>query len=176
MAYLNEIAVFSPTWEEHLHHLGYVLQALEQAQLTRKAGKCQNGESKVIYLRHAVGGGDIRLLPSKVQTVKDLATPSIQTTVRTFLGLTGYYSNFIENNGTVTSPLNVITSPKLPKKVMWNEECTKAFEGLKKALCQAPVLRSPEYNQSFIVQTDDSNTCIGAVLSQLDEKCREHPI
>ncbi|XP_069508996.1 uncharacterized protein [Ambystoma mexicanum] len=43
------------------------------------------------------------------------------------------------------------------QEVRWNEECNQAFEGLKKALCQAAVLRAPVYHQPFIVQTDASN-------------------
>ncbi|XP_069481431.1 uncharacterized protein [Ambystoma mexicanum] len=159
MAYLDDIAVFSHSWEEHVNHLGHVLKALEKANLTMKASKCQIGQSKVVYLGHEVGGGEIRPLLSKIEAVQNWTTPPTQTQEKAFLGLTGYYRNFIENYGTIASPLNVISSPKFSKKIRWNEECNQAFENLKKALCQAPVLRAPDYHQTFIVQTDAYNLC-----------------
>lgn len=47
---------------------------------------------------------------------------------------------------------------------------------MKAALCNAPVLKAPDYSQTFIVQTDASDKGVGAVLAQLNEKGREHPV
>ncbi|CAN2390404.1 K02A2.6-like, partial [Pristimantis euphronides] len=56
-AYLDDIAIFSPTWEDHLQHLSEVLERIHQAGLTIKPGKCQLGMNEVQYLGHRVGGG-----------------------------------------------------------------------------------------------------------------------
>ncbi|XP_069470099.1 uncharacterized protein [Ambystoma mexicanum] len=143
-------------WKEHMIYLGHVLQALQQANLTIKASKCQVGQSKAVFHGHEVGGGKIKPLRSKVQAVQNWATPTTQTQVRAFLGLTGYYKNFIEKYGTIAYFLITVSSPKYPKKVKWNENCEKAFQGLKDALCKAPVLTARDYNQAFFVQTDAS--------------------
>ena len=59
---------------------------------------------------------------------------------------------------------------------MWTEECDKAFNALKSMLTSSPVLSSPDFEKTFIVQTDASNYGVGAVLSQTDADGLEHPI
>ncbi|KAJ1134546.1 hypothetical protein NDU88_000997, partial [Pleurodeles waltl] len=53
-AYLDDIAVFSSTWQDHLVHLRKVLKALQSAGLSIKASKCQIGQGTVVYLGHLV--------------------------------------------------------------------------------------------------------------------------
>ncbi|XP_069478288.1 uncharacterized protein [Ambystoma mexicanum] len=132
MAYLVDIAVFSSTRKEHVDHLGYVLQALEQAHLTIKASNCQMGQSKVVYLGHEVGGGETRSLPSKVQAVQEWANPTTQFQVRAFLGITGYYRNVIENYRSIASPLHVISSPKSPKRSGGMRSALRLLKDLRK--------------------------------------------
>ncbi|CAJ0933589.1 unnamed protein product, partial [Ranitomeya imitator] len=60
MAYLDDIAIFSLSWEEHLQHLEEVLRRIHQAGLTIKLGKCQMGMSEVHYLGHRVGGNTLK--------------------------------------------------------------------------------------------------------------------
>ncbi|KAJ1167473.1 hypothetical protein NDU88_007864 [Pleurodeles waltl] len=175
-AYLDDIAVFSSTWRDHLVHLKEVLQALLQAGLTIKASKCQIGQSSVVYLGHLVGGGHVQPLQPKIQTILDWEAPKTQTQVRAFLGLTGYYRRFVQNFGTIVAPLTELTSKKQPKKVIWTPECQKAFDTLKQAMCSAPVLLAPDYSKEFVVQTDASEEGIGAVLAQVNEEGHDHPV
>ncbi|KAJ1152147.1 hypothetical protein NDU88_004924 [Pleurodeles waltl] len=175
-AYLDDIAVFSSTWDDHLVHLWKVLEALQKAGLTIKASKCQIGQGKVVYLGHLVGGEQIAPLQGKIQTLIDWVPPTTQFQVRAFLGLTGYYRRFIKNYGSIAAPLNDLTSKKMPKKVLWTANCQKAFEELKQAMCTAPVLKSPCYSKKFIVQTDASELGVGAVLSQLNSEGQDQPV
>ncbi|KAJ1143845.1 hypothetical protein NDU88_010147 [Pleurodeles waltl] len=175
-AYLDDIAVYSSSWEEHLLHLKEVLQALQQAGLTIKASKCQIGQGSVVYLGHLVGGGKVQPLQAKIETIKAWQPPRTQTEVRAFLGLTGYYRRFVKGYGTIVSPLTELTSKKQPRLVNWTEACQKAFDALKEAMCTAPVLKAPDYSQEFIVQTDASEHGIGAVLAQLNEEGRDQPV
>ncbi|KAJ1174807.1 hypothetical protein NDU88_000098 [Pleurodeles waltl] len=122
-AYLDDIAVFSSTWDDHLVHLWKILEALQKAGLTIKASKYQIGQGKVVYLGHLVGGEQIAPLRGKIQTIMDWVPPTTQTQVRVFLGLTGYYRRFIKNDGSNAAPLNDLTSKKMPKKVLWTASC-----------------------------------------------------
>lgn len=91
IAYLDDIVIFSATWEEHLLHLDQVLTRLSEAGLTAKPGKCQLGAQQVVYLGYVVGGGQVRPTEDKVRAVKGSARPLTKKDVRSFLGLTGYY-------------------------------------------------------------------------------------
>ena len=53
---------------------------------------------------------------------------------------------------------------------MWTEKCDRAFTELKKLLSTAPVLRGPNWKLPFQISTDASDTAIGAVLGQEEEK------
>ena len=65
----------------------------------------------------------------------------------------------------IVKPLNKLTEKK--QKFIWTKECQEAFDSLKSKLTQAPILSFPNFSELFILDTDASNTAIGAVLSQL---------
>jgi phospholipid-translocating ATPase len=129
-----------------------------------------------IYLGHIVGNGQVRPDPTKLAAVRNFPVPTTKKQVRGFLGLTGYYRKFILNYATVAAPLTDLTKKRLPDKVNWTPECGVAFETLKGALCESPVLMNPDFAKQFILQTDASNRGVGAVLSQLDDDGKDRPI
>ena len=96
-ALLDDIIVFSETWEQHLQHVREVLERLRKAGLTAKPSKCRFGMEVVEYLWHIVGWGRVKLALSKIQAMKDFPRPESMTDVRAFLGLREYYRNFIPN-------------------------------------------------------------------------------
>ena len=175
-AYLDDLIIYSTQWEEHLHQLRAVFGRLRDAGLTAKPRKCQFGMSHCVYLGHVVGGGVVRPEPPKLEAVRMFPISQTKKQVRTFLGLSGYYRKFIRNYAAVAVPLTDLTKKSAPIKVEWSAECEQAFETLKQRLCSAPVLRSPDFEKEFILQTDASERGIGAVLSQKDENGEDHPI
>ena len=175
-AYLDDLIIFSATWEEHLQHLGEILERLKQANLTAKPGKCQFGMSDCVYLGHRVGGGSVQPEVSKLDAVESFPTPTTKKDVRAFLGLTGYYRRFIPNFASISASLSDLTKKRCPNLVNWNAKCEEALGHLKKALCSRPVLHSPDFTKQFVLQTDASDRGVGAVLSQQDDMGEEHPI
>ncbi|XP_040203506.1 uncharacterized protein LOC120935519 [Rana temporaria] len=176
VAYLDDIAVFSPTWEEHLMHLSQVLDRLTDANLTVKPSKCQIGMNDVHYLGHQVGGGTLKPQTGKVEAILAWPIPQTKKQVMSFLGTAGYYRKFVGNYSSLAKPLTDLTKKKLPKVVSWTPECEQAFQALKEALASAPVLQAPDFTRRFLVQTDASAYGLGAVLSQVDDAGEEHPI
>lgn len=92
--------------------------------------------------------------------------------LRGFLGLCSYYRKFIRNFAEIASPLHALT--KKGQRFLWSEECEERFQTLKSKLMTAPALAYPNFSQMFILDTDASNTAIGAVLSQTI-RGEEHP-
>ena len=102
--------------------------------------------------------------PKKTEAVTNFPKLKIQTNVRQYLGLAGYYRRFIENFSARAKPLSDLLRKTVPFD--WTEGNDAIFEDLKNALCTAPVLQYPDFEQSFILTTDTSDYVVGAVLSQ----------
>ena len=74
-AYLDDLVVYSSTWEEHLQHLRQVFSCLQEASLTAKPKKCQFAMKQCKYLGYVVGNGVVQLELSKIDAVKSFAVP-----------------------------------------------------------------------------------------------------
>ena len=175
-AYIDDIVVYSDTWEDHLRHLQTVFLSLQEAGLTAKPRKCQFAMFRCSYLGHVVGSGEVRPEQGKVQAVEAFYVPQTKKEVRTFLGLTGYYRHFVPDYATVAAPLTDLTRKSAPSRIAWTPTCNTAFTTLKKALCSSPILGSPNFARSFTLQTDASDRGVGAVLSQVNEAGEEYPV
>ncbi|XP_078233603.1 uncharacterized protein LOC144583544 [Pogona vitticeps] len=176
VAYIDDIGIFSNTWEDHLKHLELVLQRLSAAGLTVKASKCQLGSPEIKYLGHIVGGGVIKPLEAKIEAVRDWPRPNTKKKVKSFLGLVGYYRKFIPRFSEIAAPLTDLTRKKTDDRIPWTSDCEEAFQRLKEALINYPVLRAPDFDWEFIIYTDASNSGVGAVLCQEDENGDQHPV
>ena len=175
-AYIDDIVIFSQSWEEHLGHLGEVFRRLAEAGLRVKLAKCQFGCVKAHYLGHLIGQGKIEPEEGKVTAVRDYPTPVTKRDVRAFLGLVGYYRRFVPHFAEISAPLANLTKKREPDKVRWNQECETSFKNLKDALLQKPVLGVADPTKPFVLQTDASNYGLGAVLSQMGDDGCEHPV
>ncbi|GFU59342.1 retrovirus-related Pol polyprotein from transposon 17.6 [Trichonephila clavipes] len=174
--YLDDIAIFSLAWDDHLKHLKDVFDRLRSAKLHIKPSKCQFAQAYVKYLGHMVGQGLRTPGELKVQVIKDFPIPTNKTQVRAFLGLSGYYRRYIPEFSVIAAPLTDLLKGRNRKStVEWNSSCQNAFEELKTRLSKNPVLYSPDFTKPFIIQCDASNLGIGVVLSQVCEN-EEHPI
>jgi hypothetical protein len=65
-AYLDDVIVYSNTWQEHIEHLRTVLRRIKEAGLTVKSRKCQLGMDHCVYLGHVIGRGLVQLEQSKL--------------------------------------------------------------------------------------------------------------
>ena len=168
--------MFSESWEDHLIHIRSVLEQLRKAGLTAKAKKCEFGASECVYLGHIVGSGSVKPEMDKTDAIRQFPTPQTKKDVRSFLGITGYYRRFVANYSDIAAPLTDLTKKNAPNKVSWMPSCEQAFNTLKERLCSEPILKSPDFECPFILQTDASEYGVGAVLSQQTEDGQEHPV
>ncbi|URQ09129.1 replicase [Halyomorpha halys erranti-like virus 1] len=162
--YLDDIIVYSESWTEHLFHLREVLSRLGRAKLTVNPEKVTLGASQISFLGHLVSSRGVLIDPSRTSSVRDFPPPKDAKGVARFVGMVNFFSKFIPKFSQIAAPLNQLR--KKGCKFFWGEEQQKAFEALKLAIISPPVLRMPDFDREFILQTDASSCALGAVLLQ----------
>ena len=167
ITYLDDIIIFSKTPQEHLSHICMVFEKLRAANLSMKKSKYNFFSKEIQYLGHILSSTGIRPLPSKTQAIQHMNPPTTPKQVRPFLGLVGYYRKFIKGFAKVAKPLTLLTRQQV--KFEWTHNHQTAFEHLKNAIVQAPILHYPNPNKLYIVYTDASDDTCGAQLSQKHE-------
>nr|GEV61677.1 putative mitochondrial protein [Tanacetum cinerariifolium] len=159
----DDILVFSNSKQKHMKHLSIVLVTLRQHGLYANKKKCSFAQTRIEYLGHIVTGEGITADPSKIAAMVDWPIPKNIKKLRGFLGLTGYYRKFVKGYGKIAWAL---TEQLKKDDFHWNDEATCAFQTLKEAMTQVPVLALPDFNKPFIVETDASRSGVGALLMQ----------
>ena len=173
--YLDDVIVFSEMPEEHV-----VFDHLQEHSLKLKPSKCDVFKSKINYLAHHVSQKGA--LPSKknLESIAQCPPPDTYTKVKSFVGLVGHYRHFMKGFAKIAAPLYNLTSgnnkDKKSEHVDLSSEAREAFDHLKAACLQAPILAFPDFNKPFLLETDASGRGLGAVLSQEQADGWYHPI
>ena len=180
LIYLDDVIVFSKMPEEHLQRMHVVFDDLHEHGLKLKPSKCDVFKLEINYLAHHVSWKGV--LPSKknLESIAQCPPPDTYTKVKSFVGLVGHYRCFIKGFAKIAAPLYDLTSgdnkDKKSEHVDLSPEAHEAFDCLKAAILQAPILAFPDFNKSFLLETDASGRGLGAVLSQKQADGRYHPI
>jgi RNase H-like domain found in reverse transcriptase/Reverse transcriptase (RNA-dependent DNA polymerase)/Integrase zinc binding domain len=159
----DDILVYITNLSTHKIHLSLVLQKLLDHQLCAKRSKCEFSVSQIEYLGHLITGEGVATNPGKVQAMKEWPEPKTVKEFRGFLGLTGYYRKFIKNYGAISKPL---TNLLKKNSFHWNQEASIAFQALKVAMYNAPVLAMPNFKELFVIETYACDRGMRAVLMQ----------
>jgi len=134
-------------------------------RLFAKLSKCSISEPSVAYLGHVITAEGVAMDADKVAAVEAWPRPRLVRALRSFLGLTGYYRNFIAGYSSVAAPLTALLKWE---SFTWTVEADTAFLTLKSALITAPLLQLPDFTKRFVVDCDASGTGFAAVLHQGD--------
>ena len=173
LIYIDDIIIFSSTFQEHLHRLSLLFNRLRKANLKFKPSKCKFASHSVDFLGFVVSSDGISPNPDKIDAVRSFPVPTSVKELRSFLGLSNYYLRFVEGFSKIASPLNRLT---LKDAVFsWSPECQSAFQTLKDCLCYPPILSYPDFAHPFHLFTDASQTAMGYVLGKFFDG-KEHVI
>ena len=112
--------------------------------------------------------------PENVNKVLQFIEPTDKKSLKSFLGMIGYYRKFVPGYSQLAHPLIKLTHEK--QSFEWGQEQSKSFKILTKLLSEEPILKYPDFDNELILATDAANVAIGAVLGQLDELGKEHPV
>jgi phospholipid-translocating ATPase len=134
--------------------------------LALRPSKCQIGFSEIDFLGNEVIQ-DMKS-PSKqnLEKIFDAARPQTKTQIKSFLGLTGFYQNFVPKYSEITAPLTDLLRKNQPNKVIWGQKQEEAFVKLKSFLLGNPILKLPLWDREFVLRVDASNYAIAGVLLQ----------
>ena len=137
-------------------------------------------KSEINYLAHHESRKGV--LPSKknLESIVQCPPPDTYTKVKSFVGLVGHYRHFIKGFAKISAPLYDLTSgdnkDKKSEHVNLSPEAHEAFNRLKAACLQAPILAFWDFNKPFLLETAASGRGLGAVLSQKQADGQYHPI
>ena len=162
--YIDDLNIYSKNFEEHLIHLRSVLEKCKKYGLKLKREKCKFACEELEFLGHVIGKDGLAPDDRKVQTINEYPAPTNTLEIQSFLGMTGFYRQFIQDYSEITKPITDLLKKKAVFK--WTSECQDAFNQLKQCLINSPILRLPNKIGRFTLMTDASDFALGAVLSQ----------
>ncbi|GBG72005.1 hypothetical protein CBR_g10941 [Chara braunii] len=165
IVYMDDILVYSSSYEGHIQHIKWALHALRDAGFKVALEKCQFFLTTISFLGHMVTDKGLQPEPQKVAAVKDAPVPTTITQVRAFLGLASYCRRFIKGFVAILGPLMNLLCKDQP--LIWTSECDQAFSKLKAALISAPVLIRRDPEKPFVLITDWQPEAISAILAQV---------
>ncbi len=172
--YLDDIIIYSKTFEEHIEHVTKVLEKLREANLMIKLRKCKFFKAEISFLGHIIGRYRLKSDLKKIEKIKKLPILTDLTSLQSALGLFLYYRRFIKNFSKIAKPMNKLLKKEIP--FIWTNEQEKAFKILKQKLIEASILQYLNFEKPFILFTDASKISLEVVLSQLNNEEKERVI
>ena len=164
ISYLDDILVASNNMDEHLFYLDQVLSAVERAGLKLNPAKCNIAQDAVVCLGHRLSKDGMSPDPANIEKIKAWEAPQNVKKLKTFLGLTGYYRQFVKDYAKIAEVLTDLTRDGVEWK--WTDDHQKAFEELKGILVSNKVMNYPDFSKPFCVKSDASLSAVGYVLTQ----------
>jgi hypothetical protein len=174
VVYLDDILIYSADEEIHKVHVRQVLERLRRHELHARPEKSFFHTDTIEYLGVMVSPQGISMDPAKVETITRWPEPQNVKEVQSFLGFSNFYRRFIDNYSGITKALTNLT--RKDQLFEWTNACQSAFDLLKKAFTQAPVLCHFSPDQPIVMECDASDYAIAGILSQYDNNGDIHPL
>jgi hypothetical protein len=169
-AYIDDIAVWSRTLEEHELNVRTILTALSENSLYCNPKKTKLFSTEIQFLGHRISAKGIEADEGKADRIINWPTPTSAKQVRGFLGLVRYLAAFLPKLADFTTILDELTRKECDKLFPpWTTKYQTAFDGVKALVTSKDCLTTidpslmPDYK--IFVTTDASDTGSGAILS-----------
>lgn len=173
IAYLDDILIYSKDEKEHTEHVQTVLTLLQQYALAVDPDKCKWHQEEVEFLGCMVGKNGVRMSEDKIKVVKEWPTPTTVKEIQSFLGFVNFNRQFIKNFSLITAPLTKLT--RKDTKWNWTTQHDNAFQTLKQACVEPPVLIAFRSGEPLRFETDASDLALGMCAKQ-ERDGKWHPI
>ena len=171
----DDILVYGENEEKHNDNLKAVLERLREKGLTLNRAKCELNKATVEYFGHVFSATGLSPNPKKIDAILQMQSPTTQSELRSFLGLTNYCgSRFVPNYATLTHELRQLTQKHIPWK--WEQKHEEAIMKLKEALSKSVILNYYSMQRKTEVYVDASPVGLSAILMQYDDANDERDI
>jgi hypothetical protein len=177
-SFVDDCAVYSDTWEDHLRNIDKFLQVVKDSGLTLTLKKSEFAQPEVKFCGQIVGSGIRRIDPERMRSIEEIRQPENKKQVRQVLGLFGWYREYIPRYAEIVCPLTDLTVKGKPNRVKWGEVEQKSLDTLKESLNAAisQPLHIIDWSLPFNIYSDASDATVAGVLSQTDQRGHERPI
>jgi RNase H-like domain found in reverse transcriptase len=162
--YLDDIIIIRTSFQHQIDLIKEVAKRLREANLTVNLNKVHANLSRIKILGNILDKDGLHADPVKVKAMSKYPVPRNAKDVKRFLGVSGWFSRFIQNYSAIVPPLSKLLKKNV--KFIWGPEEQDAFEKIKCILSKDPVIRPPDWKKPFVVQTDASHVGIAGVLLQ----------
>ena len=174
--YIDDIIVYASTEEDFVRNLTAVFERLQSHNITLNPDKCKFGLPSIEYVGHVIDETGTNFSQEKLDEVLAIKPPTYSKEMKSFLGLTSWFRDHIQNFATMAKPLqDMIADYDKKRKLVWTDEGMKAFHQIRKAINECPKLFFVDNDSPIFLHTDASDYGIGAYLFQVISQ-KEIPI
>ena len=181
LTYVDDLLCFSATFDDHLRDLDAMLCRAEYYGLQLKPQKCILMSREVPYLGHLViPGVGIKPNPKKIEAIrsKTLNDHNTKRQLKSFLMMCNFFRKFVPRYNEVVAPLQALLNEPSKRAPKYEAVHYASFKLLQDLLCDAVLahVRLGHGDPPLIVATDASKVGLAAVLLQVGEDGKEHPL
>ena len=164
LAYLDDIIVYSSSFDQHLVDVHKVCRALHTSNFKLNVNKCSFFQNEISFLGHKITTDGCSPNDDNIRAILQFPIPKSSKAAHSFLQMVGFYRKFIPQFAQLSSPLNKFTRKGFP--FVWTDTEQSSFDQLKEAITSSAVLILPDPTRPYTIRTDASRVGIGAVLLQ----------
>lgn len=166
--YIDDVFVHAATEEEFIIRLRAIFERFRKHKITVNPQKCILGKEEIEFVGHLITAEGITYTRERLDDVLQIPLPTHERGLKKFLGVVNYFHDHIRDHSTIVRPLQKLVHNYNPtRKIVWTPEATQAFERIKIAINQCPVLSFLDANAPVYLHTDASDYGIGSYLFQI---------
>lgn len=168
LCYLDDVLVYSSTFDQHIADLNEVFRRFREAGLKLGPRKCKFAADSCVFLGHQISKDGISPPSDRVDAVLNVPPPRTVKELRRIIGMFNWFRKFIPNFSSIINPLTRLLRKNA--RFCWLDDQQSAFTTLKQRLTSAPILQFPKYEWPFRLAVDTSSLGIGYMLYQVDPR------